>query len=97
MITNKPIPMTTKELLDKLDKATTANEPIDRALYLLLRAYENRITGLVEDDPGYFHKAFRQTVVTDNGHVDAAIWILLNEAKIFWEVFGKLDKQDNGE
>jgi hypothetical protein len=57
-------------------------------LWNLLKANEKHITGLIEEDPtGYwFHKAFRQTDVTDNGYTDMAIWILLSEASLFWRM-----------
>ena len=79
--------MTTKELLEKYDKVTKeANK--ERALWNLLKANEKYIEGLIEDDPtGYwFHKAHRQTDVTDSGYMDMAIWILLSEASLFWKM-----------
>jgi hypothetical protein len=77
--------MTTTELLEKYDKITKEFDK-ERALWNLLKANEKHITGLIEEDPtGYwFHKAFRQTDVTDNGYTDMAIWILLSEASLFW-------------
>ena len=79
--------MTTVELLEKYDKITKEADK-ERALWLLLKANEKRIKGLIEEDPtGYwFHKAFRQVDVTESGYMDMAIWTLLSEATLFWEM-----------
>lgn len=86
--------MKTEELLKVFDEASKeANK--ERALYNLLKANEKDITGIVEQDPIYFMKAFRQTDVCVNGYMDMAIWILLDEAKLFWEVFDKLEQNES--
>jgi hypothetical protein len=79
--------LTTKELLEKYDKITTkANK--ERALWNLLKANEKHIEGLIEQDAtgAWFHKAHRTADVTDSGYMDMAIWILLDEATLFWEM-----------
>lgn len=67
-------------------------EFIDWALYHLLVANKSKLPEL--DD--YFHKAFRQVDVTDSGNTDAAIWVLLSGAKLFWPIFAKVT-QKSGE
>lgn len=79
------------KLLDSMDKATKGgNKKIDRALWHLLKQYENELPDLGD----YFHKAFRQADVTGNGHTDMAIWNLLYHSSLFWELFGK-DQDEN--
>lgn len=80
--------MTTEQLLNKLDEATKDKDSLDRSLYHLLKAHESQIEGLIEEDSsGYhFHKAFRSFEVTRSGHIDAAIWILLKETHVFWDI-----------
>lgn len=81
--------MTTKQLLDKLDQKTKSLENNERVLFLLLKEYEEQITGLIEQDEfkgGWFHKAFRQTDVTNSGKIDSAIWMLISQSEIFWKV-----------
>ena len=82
--------MTTTELLEKYDKITKeANK--ERALWNLLKANEKHITGLIEEDStGYWlHKAHRQIDVCESVYMDMAIWILLSEASLFWEMLAK--------
>lgn len=75
---------TIEKLLGRLDEETKDGTDYNsRALFHLLSAYKEKIVGLT---PDYFHKAFRQIDVTDNGHVDMAIWCLLHRAKTFWDV-----------
>ena len=84
--------MTTKQLLDNYDAVTKKSDK-ERALWNLLKANEKHITGLIEEDPtgNWFHKAFRQVDVTDNGYTDMAIWILLSEATLFWDMLEKIN------
>lgn len=79
--------MTTEKLLKKYDKITKEDDK-ERALFYLLKANEKHIEGLIEEDPTgfWFHKAFRQTDVTDNTYTDLAIWHLLSKARLFWEL-----------
>ena len=81
--------MTTTELLEKYDKVTRETDR-ERALYILLKANEKNITGLIEHDKtGYwFHKAFRQTDVCEKSYIDNAIYVLLGESSLFWEILG---------
>jgi hypothetical protein len=55
----------------------------DRALWNLLHRWREELPAL--DD--YFHKAFRQTDVTDDGYTDMAIYNLLHVSKRFWVAF----------
>lgn len=82
--------MTTEKLLEKYDTATR-NAGSERALWNLLKANEKHIEGLIEADPtGHsFHKSFRQVDITGSAHVDMAIWLLLSEATLFWDVLGE--------
>lgn len=82
--------MTTTELLSKYDKITK-DAGKERALWNLLKANEKNISGLIEQDAtGYsFHKSFRQLDICDSGHTDMAIWELLSEATLFWEMLEK--------
>lgn len=77
--------MSTEELLDKYDRLTKLQKR-ERALWNLLKANEKHIEELIEEDPTgfYFHKSFRQNDVCGNYNMDLAIWLLLNEAKLFW-------------
>jgi len=82
--------MNTKELLEKYDKKTQENNK-ERPLWNLLKANEKHIEGLIEEDSTghWFHKAFRQTDVTDTGYMDMAIWELLHYAPLFWELIAE--------
>lgn len=81
--------MNTEELLYKYDKITKSLNK-ERWLWYLLKANETHIKGLIEEDStGYwFHKAHRQTDVTESGHMDMAIWCGLSDATIFWDMLG---------
>jgi hypothetical protein len=85
-------------LLPKLKNALDAISWGDHqsgALYHLLTAYQGKIGKF---QPWYFHKAFRQIDVTDDGHIDGAIWHLLNGSKTFWDVFTEMYfKDEKGE
>ena len=85
--------ITTREFLDVYEHRTQKSK--ERPLYLLLRANEKNIKGLLEHDPHRFHKSFRQmdivyddafTYDNSSGYTDQAIHILLEQAKIFWDV-----------
>ena len=76
------------ELLDQETRTDYENE-VDRALWCLLKRWEDKLPYL----DGYFHKAFRQVDVTDDGHTDAAIWHLLNVSKLFWRVFERVQDE----
>lgn len=84
--------MTTEELLEKYDKATKGTK--ERPLFLILKANEKHIKGLIEEDASgfWFHKAHRTVDVTESGYMDSAIWLLLREAEIFWRCFWRLLK-----
>lgn len=93
--------------LKALDEATREaqkeerrNSDSERALFLLLKGFEKHLPEI--DD--YFHKAFRQVdVIPDfdeqisSGHIDSAIWVLLDKSKIFWEVYAELEIKDKEE
>jgi len=68
---------------------TEVTKKTERALLSLLK---DNVEFLYIDykDPFYFHKGFRQTDVTESGHVDSAIWCLLQYAPRFWKVFNKM-------
>ncbi len=76
------------EFKRELDRDTAWNIPTynqEMSLYILLEEYKDKLPVL----DYYFHKAFRQVDVTDNGLIDSVIWQLLQGANIFWSVFGK--------
>lgn len=79
------------KLLELMDEQTKNcfEHPTDRALFHLLKRWENELPEL----DGYFHKAFRQTDVTDSGHTDMAIWCLLHHSKIFWKLFEQMQPE----
>ncbi len=61
----------------------------DNALLHMFKEHEKDIEELMEyihdDKTGYrFHKAFRQTNVTDNANYDMVIWNLLNMSNWFF-------------
>lgn len=85
--------MTTIDLLKEFGTASKKDNR-ERALWHLLKTNEKEITGIVEGDPEYFHKAFRQIDVCKDGHMDMAIWLLLDEARLFWKVFDTLKLKD---
>lgn len=71
-------------LLSAYQKEAKSN--VDRALYNLLTRFEDELPPL----NNYFHKAFRQIDCVDTragGYMDMAIWFLLNESELFWELF----------
>ena len=84
--------MDTITLLDAFDYYTKIHSK-ERALWHYLKANEKAITGLIEADPtGYwFHKAFRQIDVTDNGNLDMVGWLLLSEAELFWRMLKQIN------
>ena len=79
--------MTTQEMLKEYYELTQ-DDDVERALWNLLKANEEQIEGLIEEDSTgfYFHKAFRQQDITESGFTDMAIWLLLQEAPIFWNM-----------
>lgn len=65
-----------------------ARSRIDWALYSLLIRFKDELPKL----DYYFHKAFRQCDCVDvenGGHMDVAIYNLLCESTLFWELFEK--------
>lgn len=75
------------KLLKLLNEETiNGNKPSDRTLFHLLSHWKDVLPKL----DNYFHKAFRQTDVTESGHIDMAIWYLLNESILFWEIFERV-------
>ena len=59
----------------------------EAALYcLLMYCKEKDCLPMLNDR---FHKNFRQIDVTESGHIDSAIWQLLDNAPIFWRLFEK--------
>lgn len=77
-------------LLELMDKETQdSDKPADRALWHLLKRWEDRLPEL----DGYFHKAFRQMDVTDDGHTDMAIWNLIHHSKTFWRLFEEVQTE----
>ena len=84
--------MTDGELFLGLLKKATRNlippESHELALWCLLDSERKNVLLLLDHGhPFQFHKSFRQIDVTDSGQKDMAIWHLLDNAKIFWEVF----------
>lgn len=89
--------MTTVELIDRYYKVTeeklredfSRSTEVERVLAHLLMEHKKLISegDPIETDPsGYwFHKMFRQTDVI-NMHADMSIWLLLQNAPIFWEL-----------
>ena len=71
------------QLLERMDKETKNVWGFERGLYHLLKAHESELPEL----NGYFHKAFRQVDITESGHIDMAIWQMLQESKVFWLCF----------
>ena len=81
--------MTTQEMLKEYyELIKNQDDEVERALWNLLKANEEQIKGLIEEDSTgfYFHKAFRQQDITESGFTDMAIWLLLQEAPIFWNM-----------
>ena len=77
-------------LLEAMDAATrNGSAPADRALWHLLSQWKDRLPTLDH----YFHKAFRQVDVTDDGHTDMAIWCLLHHSTIFWQLVKEVLKK----
>ena len=80
-----------KEFLEAYDdrhiEVLSGNE---RALRALLRQYQDHIPPVDER----FHKTFRKVDVVNDG-VDTAIWYLLQDAPVFWDVYAKLTAVDN--
>lgn len=76
------------ELLDK-ESREDINGYADRALWHALTRWKDNLPEL--DD--YFHKAFRQCDVTDDGHTDMVIWCLLNHSKRFWRLFEMVQEE----
>ncbi len=80
-----------KQFLELFEKRTkTSDSYASRALYKLLKEYESDLP----DIDGYFHKAFRQTDVTDSANIDMAIWLLINESDDFWYCYGVVNKDE---
>ncbi len=73
-----------RRLIEMMKEQSTKGP--DRALVLLLEQYESVLPEL----DGYFHKAFRQTDVTDSGKIDMEIWHLVGRSILFWDCFGAI-------
>ena len=88
--------METKELLFALEKKLNETDKNDvgyeMILVYLLKEYEDKITGLIEQDESgaWFHKAFRCTDVI-SGKIDHIIHGLLSKTDIFWECLAPKD------
>lgn len=78
---------TLADLLNKYDEITKEAEK-ERALWYLLKANEKFIERIFDEDKSLqnFHKAFRQRDITADGYTDMAIWVLLDEATLFWNL-----------
>lgn len=74
-------------LKEAVNSDKTSNS--DKALYLLLEQYQDRLPEL--DDR--FHKSFRQTNVTKNDDIDKAIHSLLYTSAIFWNIFEQVQQE----
>ncbi len=85
LVKDKCKPELIQRLLSNFKEAKES--PQDTALWHLLK---DNIETLPCID-GYFHKAFRQVDVCNNGHVDMAIYHLLQQSNTFWECFRKLE------
>ena len=83
-----------EELIQAYDEALTQawnTQPVstlypERALFNLLRRNKEHLPEVGD----YFHKAFRQTDVIPHPGVDMAVWLLLQDAPIFWAVFDEV-------
>lgn len=77
-----------KEYEEIIQSGLYPNSFVDSALLRLLKVHKEYINGLIESDStgAWFHKAFRQTDVTPSGDIDMAIWYLLQEAPLFWQI-----------
>ena len=62
----------------------------ERSLHCLLEGNRDVVVELLDQNPKYFHKAFRQIDVTNVPGVDSAIWILIDCAHIFWDTFHEI-------
>lgn len=88
------------ELFNELcDLSGPTYEAAERALYLLLVEYKDRLPPLEDmEDYEYFHKAFRQVDVLDSGKMDMVVYHLLHHSRFFWfaceEVFREADAYD---
>ena len=84
--------MDRKEFLKEYHQAAiNTNSGVDVALANLLIAFDDQIAYLY-DTPEFFHKAFRQVDVVNIPGIDSAIWNLLYDSKLFWEIFDKKTK-----
>ncbi len=84
-----------EEVKEKMDDDKSFTDDSERALLLLLLDEESNIF-ILDDDPGWLHKAFRQIDVTDSGKRDMAIWHLLNNSKVVWEIIENIYKDPFG-
>lgn len=81
-------------LLDLMEGAIKScddyrQQSVDTALRLLLRKYRDELPEL--DD--YFHKAFRQIDVTNDGNIDMVIWHLIDASEAFWVAYEMVSKE----
>jgi hypothetical protein len=82
-----------KTLTRRKNASPIYSSGVERALWHLLERWKEKLPPLNED----FHKTFRQTDVTDNEHIDMAIWHLLQESTWFWEIFDKVVNENKEE
>lgn len=62
------------KLYDNFLKSYHGNHK-EEPLLRLLKEFEKKVITLLEDEnPQWFHKAWRQSDVTGNAHIDMAIW-----------------------
>lgn len=87
MSEQKQIDVLLSELEKRIDlESSLRKRHLNVALLHLLRQHKDEMPAL----DYRFHKAFRQTDVTDSGHVDMAIWHLISASDIFWECFDRV-------
>lgn len=85
-----------KPLIDRLlelmeQRLKSEFVPVERALLALLVKHKDRLPKL----DGYFHKAFRQCDVIQDGDgtTDMVIWNLLHASKLFWECKTEVERR----
>ncbi len=80
-----------KKVLKLYDTASyAAKSPVDRALWHMLKRWEDKLPEMLPDDPEWFHRAFRQVDVLPTGNEDMVVYCLLINRKMFWEIFNKV-------
>lgn len=76
--------------LKNYDEYTKHTSSVDRALYILLEKYKDKLPPLNDN----FHKAFRQIDITGESGMDNVIWILLTNASVIHEVIEDIENGD---